>query len=256
MQLVINAATEVFPESAQEVSALNNYHLNILSALYPGEKNLPLADLLCHYHGLKGEWIVVSPLHWHATHNDVIVDGIYDSLMLDELKAQALFSRLQEWMQIEGMPMVYHDCYHWLLQIDNKPPIKSVALPYLLQLPLTPILRAMDSSQYWQRLFTELQMWMHQNMPDSMVNGVWFYGEGKLDWRQSPIFSDDPDLLQHFPNQVNTLQSQTIAAENALWILQTNPPDLNKRCQPVATTWFWNNKTYQLPAKPWWKFWR
>jgi len=253
MDLVINATLEEMPATAIALPQYGSYWLNVLACINEEKGSFPLGELFKQLNGFSGRWVVMSPIHWEATHNDAFIIATGEDLPFTDEESRALFTAISEFLAEETL--YYHDAHHWLMKVDGKPALNSHPPSQLLHHSLMPELKRMDKTLYWQRLFTEIQMYLagHAQYPQLMINGFWFYGDGELTLAaKKSIFTDDPQLLNLFAHQMQPLTKDLQISEQTVWISQQFLP-LESCLQKHNTHWLWNNKAYTMPAKSWWK---
>ena len=74
MDVVINSECNAIPEERKPLVTRKEMHCLIFCfVLVMMPTDPPLADLLRRYHNLDGDWLVLSPVHWQATHNDAMI---------------------------------------------------------------------------------------------------------------------------------------------------------------------------------------
>lgn len=133
-------------------------------------------------HQLEGQWQVVSPIHWQATHNDAMIIACGDMLQLSEAQSRQWFDVFAQFLNDGQTTLYYHDAYTWLIQKKAAPPLHAKPASLLLQQSLTPHLKALDSTGFWQRLITEVQMLFSQHALNAQqlegfpINGIWIWG--------------------------------------------------------------------------------
>ena len=126
MQIIINANCECLPKNVVEIPCCFNFLHNILASIGCQREKPPLADFLRQYYLLDGEWLIVSPIHWHATFKDVTITATGHDLGLSKADGRSLFNMMQK--EFPEMRWHYHDQYTWLVQsdqvvaIDSQPP--------------------------------------------------------------------------------------------------------------------------------------
>jgi len=264
MDIVINADCERASSNSTLLSSQGDFYLNVLVNLGFPPTYPPLADLLMRFKQLEGEWLIVSPIHWQATHNDAMIVSFGTDLCLSDAKARIWFAEISQFLQQDGMTLIYHNPYMWLVRVDGKPSIHSPSVTSMHHQSMMPALAAMDSTLYWQRLNTELQMFMSSHPLNSAkdnhfaMNGVWFWGGGNLDEiTPKPWMSDDPLLLSHLNNGVPLdLQAPLKNGQQTIIISNFNPellPILQALNKKQAINWYWNNLAYHTKRRRWWQ---
>ncbi|MBA2652243.1 MAG: hypothetical protein H0U73_08255 [Tatlockia sp.] len=267
MDVIVNGEKkEEFPPGSKGLSKEANYYHAILGCLGYDPEHLPLAGLLKLYHQLEGQWLIASPVHWEASHNDAMLIAAGDELELSDSESRLWFAAVADFLKADGFTPVYHDAHTWLFNIDDKPAIHSQVLETMMHKSLMPIISSLDSSYFWQRLFTEMQMYLSAHplnlkRPDLTINGLWFWGEGdfKLEGLRK-IVSDDQILLKH-SSSVSPLTPVTEFSKNDLLII--NDPTqielcfLEQKLKKNTVNWYWSNCSYTCKPTHWWsKFWR
>jgi hypothetical protein len=269
MQVVINDLTEA-PLGSKPLVSQGNFYLNALTCLGCNPSNPPLADFLRLANHLEGNWLVASPIHWEATHNDAMIVATDEALKLNFEESALWFSEVAAFFKDHNMESFYIDPTIWLIKINHKPPISSQSPRSMLHKSIMPVLNTLDKTLYWQRLLTELQMYL-SNHPlnlkrgiSPVINGLWFWGEGafnvlsrKITWSDDELFLSLPEALL----AVKRLSESARFAKNHLVLLKC--PDrfdlshLKKYNKKNSIEWYWNNLAYLQQADNWWsKLWR
>lgn len=252
MDIIVNANAEKMPANAKPLKNEGNYFSNILACLGFDETHFPLAHFLALYYGFQGNnWLLASPIHWEASHNDAMITNL---VLLDETASKKHFKEISAFLN--EIPMFYISTDKWLFNIDNCPPIKSAILTKVLSQSLMPIISNWDKDLYWQRVFTEIQMFLNQSNSFSQLNGLWFWGEGQFSLSsQRRILTDDPKLIALGPfitkldetSKLNKKDLLILKNEDSLMLF--NLLDKTKKHQ---TNWYWNNLSYNLSRFRWW----
>ena len=242
MNFIINQNLNEISADYVPISCYYNFLHHLLICLgYPAQKP-PLAELLSKYHGLNGEWLIVSPINWHATFNDVTITKTDVDLKLSETESRAIFAALQK--EFSEITWHYHDQYTWLIQTTNTPPITSQPPRLIRNTSFGPHLKNLDDTLYWQKFITESQFLLN-NCKHPEVNGIWIWGQGSRQVNHhKKIIYDDPILLPF----INLLSDNIEKIGNkvnrqAIVVLQ----DANNltNFQPKHASWYWNNCAYQ-----------
>lgn len=266
MDLIINDIKDEAPSDSSSLHGLKDYYQNILLCLGYEEQHLPLADLLKYYHHLSGQWFVATPVHWEATHNDAVLVAGAKELALSEEESRLWFKEVADFLKDDGFNPVYHDAQTWLFKAEGKPPFKSKSLSSILHQSLMPLLTNLDNSLYWQRLFTELQMYLSahplnlRRESELPVNGLWFWGEGCMQKYGKKVITTDDKILQAWADETgqkmsvlsansNIQPEQLIVIYDAKQIKLCNLEDKIKKNQ---VNWYWNNCSYSKKAAAWW----
>lgn len=266
MKIIVNGMAKSTPAKNSLLATQSDCWLNLLACMGNDLRNPPLGQLLAAYHCLAGDWLIVTPIHWEVTHNDAMIIAAGSALTLES--GQQWYQAVNTFLADEGFSLHFHDDTHWLLKMQDKPTLTSPAVHQVLHQSLMPILADMDKSLYWQRLFTELQMYLTNHPLNEergellSINGLWFYGHGKLQFPKGiKIFSDDYVLCQAFPQNIKPLERDLIPQKNTIVLLKND-----EHCQLLAAKieescmraeWYWNNIAYETPKKNkilnWWR---
>ncbi|WP_133127837.1 hypothetical protein [Legionella nagasakiensis] len=264
MDVIINAQHTVVPEPSIRLTEHGHFYHHLLSCLNYSDKYPPVADLLGRYYGLEGRWLVVSPVHWEATHNDAMMIATSHELHLSEEESRQWFSAFAEFSAEERMQAYYCDAHTWLLRYDDKPEIIAKPAHSLLHQSLLPHLQALDETFYWQRFITESQMFfnthpLNDKRPDCSINGLWLWGSGRLNTSVCiPVICGDSYLIEianHLSSDVRLYQPSQSLPKNAILLIDCL--DANElhhlQVQLCHTTvhWYWNNGVYCTRPKKW-----
>ncbi len=265
MDIVINDELASIIENTTTIPSFGNFYHHLLACLgYPYDAP-PVADLLRRYHHLEGEWIVISPVHWQATHNDAMIVASGAQLQLSQQESLLWFEQLKEFVASENMQLYFHDAGTWLLQCADKPSIHAKPVSIIQHKSLLPELKNLDNTFYWQRFITENQMFFNTHSLNKdradlyPINGVWLWGGGFLKEKMSiPIICHDAEL-----HELADLLSKDVTDSQALigqkkhsvqLFMNLNQHDyqvLQKQVQKNTIRCFWNNGAYQSKSKNW-----
>lgn len=276
MKIIINAELQDTPQKSTPIISYKSFWVNCLAALGYNAHYTPVADLLRRYHGGEaGRWLIMTPVHGRVTHNDAMLVQAGDSFHFSEAQSKIWFEEIKQFLAADHFTLIYHDSAHWLVKLPDD---GTVSLPHspniqeVLNQSLMPYLAQLDASQYWQRLLTELQMFMAghplntaQHISSGAAlscNGVWFWGGGVLDnIEQAPHFlTDDPVMLDIFPHgqiwqKRKEGQDVDFAHQDKLVILSTADEiilhtleDFNRS---ISCDWYWNNTAYRKKRWSW-----
>lgn len=287
MDVIINADKKEPPEAGSAIPVVRSFYHQILNSLHYSDHTPPVADLLRQYYGLKGEWIMVSPIHWQATHNDAMIMACGDELQMSYDDAIVLFNVFAEFVAAENMTAYFCDPYNWLLRIDDKPTVSAKPVHFMLHQSMMPQLECLDESLYWQRFITECQMLFsahsfNASRDECPINGVWLWGQGRLHKATNTrVLCNQPHLLplaELVSHNVQIYDSTQLIQKNTV-LLFDKPTDASKSCnkttesmvngehqdhlnQQIAALkkqlkqktvhWYWNNIAYCTKPKPWW----
>lgn len=261
VNIVIDATLENALTSAQVLQGKSNFYHNALASLgFANNSQAPIADWLRMCHGLSEQYVVATPIHWQASHNNAMIVACGSQLGLGEDKSHELFERFASFAAEANLRTYYHDANTWLLQCDNKPPLTSPS-PYLMvHHPITLHLRAMDDSLYWQRWITELQMLFSSPAAEEVMNGVWLWGSGKVQEysaKKPPILVNSErlfDLAKILSAHVAYYSVEKLTSRTVVWVESLSSVELESMrtaTSAYAVNWYWNNQAYHTQAKRW-----
>ncbi len=260
MDVVIDSTSDAVPFKSTPLFTQGCYSLNLLACLGYSADNSPLGNFLKLYHQLEGQWLIVSPIHWQATHNDALIVAADTDLHLDENEARSWYKALVSFFKTYQAELIYHDTTHWLLKADGLPAISSKSLNTILHQSLMPVLSAMDKTFFWQRLLTESQMYLsnhplNSQRQDKPINGVWVWGQGDFNRPISKtLITDDIVLLDNFIDSSFPLNlTKEFSGDCLIAIKQCDQlpclANLKLRNHPIR--WYWNDRAYLTPAHSW-----
>ncbi|MGQ3887604.1 hypothetical protein ACQUW5_01060 [Legionella sp. CNM-1927-20] len=256
------------PKNSKPLVTQGNFELNFLATLGYETSHPPLGDLLKQYYQLEGEWLVASPIFWQASHNDAFIVAANNDLDLNDKESYAWFKEVEQFLMEENFSMYYHSANIWLIKVANKPQLNSQPVHLIMHKSLMPFLEEMDKTLYWQRLFTELQMFLsnhdynQQRLNKPPLNGLWFYGGGEFALNSKRlILTDDARFRLAFSQQIKQLDLTDRIDNNSILLLkdinQINTEKLTEMLKNRTVSWFWNNTAYQTFKEHWWdKLWR
>lgn len=270
MDIVIHSNCPSQFEIKQPLKGYGHAYLNLFKCLGYGDDEYPVADWLRQYHGLKGEWIVVSPIYWQATHNDAMLLACGRELNCTDVENRAVFDVFSAFAEEEGLEVYYHDQYMWLLKCGDKPPIKALPPYTLLHQSMFTHLHQLDSTLSWQRFLTEVQMLFAQHLgASSKINGIWIWGGGRLKTpsnRFIEVFHQNhlemacllSTNVYFGGEQVGISASRRRAlSKNALFWFDSLTLEeykcLLSQLKPYMVNWYWDNLAYQTPKSSWFK---
>lgn len=266
MDVVINADMNGEFAHHSPLNGCSDWLPNFLSCLGFNEEQLPLGGLLQGYHQLAdGKWLVATPIHWQATHNDAMIIAAGRDLALTEEASRFWFAEIAAFLSADGIKLHYHDANTWFFNMDNKPDIHSKSPHLMLHQSMMPILNTLDKTLYWQRLLTELQMFIsgHHNPPSLenqlSMNGLWFHGNEPFSIPASrSILTNDEHLLACFPNKIEPLTLDKKINKQALLMIQNDKKntitDVQEYLRGYTVRWFWNNTAYKTQKLRCWNW--
>lgn len=261
MDIVVNAEKEGLLSTQDP---LTHYFYNILLCLGYEPAYLPLANLIKLYHQLSGHWLVASPIHWEATHNDAMLTAAGNALQLSEEESRLWFAEVATFLSADGFTPVYHDAQTWLFKVDDKPPISSQAVETVLHQSLMPLFTSLDRRFFWQRLITELQMYLSAHPLNAKrqglsINGLWFWGGGEFECQGRLIATDDAVLLGYAraSDQAISPLGEALTLSKDHLVIINDPKQIEclgfkEKTKKKTVNWHWNNGSYSEQVRPWW----
>jgi hypothetical protein len=263
MDVIIDADCASIPVDAELLTSQGSLALNLLARLNYDPLNPPVADLLASAHHLDGDWLVVTPIHWEASHNDALIVAAGQSLNLEETEAKYWFESLSTFLAGEGMTLYYCDKDTWLLSNPARPAIHAKPVFQIINHSLMPELAQLDASMYWQKFFTECQMFFASQPNTSPVNGVWIWGGAKLGAKKSvSICADENSLsLAQVCTKEVTPYDLDIELKKFQILLMNHIDNLSLKHQTeisqISARWYWNNSAYKTRSLNWFtRIWR
>lgn len=262
MNVIINANCELTPQDSKPLVSQGSALLNLLSCLDYDVENPPLAALLAKYHQLEGDWLVLNPAHWQASHNNVVITAFGKELELAESELKALFHLFSDYLREGGVALYYHDESTWLLSSTHNSLLKTKTIHQIVNKPLMFELAQMDTTMYWQKFFTESQMFF-SSQQQLVLNGVWLWGGGRLGKKKElSIIADYSffELAQLCATDVSLYEPTSSLTDYDLLLLsdisvlnKTHQEQLEKK----EVSWFWNDQAYVYSPASWFtRLWR
>jgi hypothetical protein len=258
MDIVIDADASPSLESQSYIKGYFDFYQNLFHCLGYSENVCPIGDWLRQAHGLEGRWLVASPIHWQATHNDAMIIACDRDLMATDVDVRQLFERFNDYVAGYGMCAFWHDQQTWLIRCDEQPLIQSSAPRSLMHQSLYPHLQALDPSLFWQRFITETQMLMSGlTTTNTPINGVWIWGEGRLNaLSHRPIWVNQPKLIERLRLLSESVHIQPHhQVDDALIFVTEDSLDWLEQCRPTfknkTVNWYWNNQAYRTKPSSW-----
>ena len=263
MDVIINQDSQNTPEEVKPLASHGSALLNLLACLNYDPSNPPLGELLKRYHQLEGEWLVLNPAHWQASHNNVAIVAFGEDLELEEAELKILFHSFSDFLREAGMGLYYHDAYTWLISTTHKSLLKTKPIHQMLNKPLFYELAQMDETMYWQKFFTESQMFFSSKHNQSVVNGVWFWGGGHLAKEKQINITADQEWFRtaQLCSTTVSLYEPTCSLNDCDLLLLRDISVLNNTQQEQLknreVSWYWNNCAYAYSPASWFtRLWR
>ena len=265
MDIVVNAEIAAMPENNTPIANQHHYYHNILTCLHYSEAYPPVASLLSRLHGLEGVWLIASPVHWQATHNDAMIVACGEGLNISLQESRLWFEALAELVALDNIKLHFHDAHTWLIQCDGKPPLTAKPVHRLLHQSLMPQLKSLDTTLYWQQWMTEIQMFFSTHLLNQSrtglypINGVWLWGSGELPVAgEIPIIAEEEEqwgLARILSKNVNSYHSTSVFInDNVLLFGDLSEQErtvLQARLQKSTVRWYWNNLAYVSKPQNW-----
>lgn len=257
MDVVINANSLSIPEQSKPLNSEGSAVLNFLKCLGYDPQNPPFADLLRRSHYLEGDWLILSPISWSATHNDAMIVAANQDLCLGEEIAGHWFQLYAKYLAEDNIQLFYHNAEIWLLKTTDTPPLNAKPVHHLLNHSLMPELAQLDPSMYWQKFFTEAQMFFAAHSDKPAINGVWLWGSAPLVNKKSIAICADEFLfpIAQICSENVTLYHPSVSLPHYSILLISDINVLSKPHQEELKTkpasWYWNNAAYLMNKFSW-----
>ncbi len=261
MDIIINAECASLPsQKTTSLVSQGSVLLNLLSCFGYESTNPPLAALLAQYYQLEGDWLILNPVQWQATHNNAAIVAYGKELEISESELKTLFQNFSEFLKSIGLVLYYHDQYTWLLSTSHHAFLKTKPVQQMLGKPLSPELASMDETMYWQKFLTESQMFFSSYHPHSVVNGIWLWGNGVLSKKNKKIVADEHLLkFAQLCCISASLYESTSSLKECDLLLLSDISVLNKTHQEQLKQreicWYWNNNAYTHSPVSWFTQW-
>lgn len=257
MYVVIDSECTLIPERAKSLNSEGNVLLNFLRCLDYDPSDPPFADLLRRYHHLEGEWFVLSLVHWIATHNNAMIAALGKDLHIQESESKLWFELVSHYFAEEATVLHYHNPEIWLFHNDKQHLLHAKPAHRLLNQSLMPELAQLDNTMYWQKFLTECQMLFASRPNNSLVNGLWVWGNATLkDKKDIAICADERFLpwAKICGNNVSLYHSSLVLKEYKILLL-TELSMLSEHHQAelkkMTVHWYWNNAAYSQFSSGW-----
>ncbi len=262
-RVVINTDSAAIPQEAKPLVSQGSALLNLLDCLNYDPYDPPLADLLKSHHHLQGEWIILSPIYWQATHNDALIVAAGQALQLDESDAKSQFNELATYLAVENKVLYYHDANTWLMQDNKEHFLQAKPVHQLIGKSLMPELAQLGDTLFWQKLLTESQMLFASTTKKSSINGVWPWGGAMLAEKSNQAICADSEFFSiakecsdrvTLYNPSLKLKEYDVLLISELSVLTDSHQDELKK---LPVQWYWNNMAYTSGKCNWFaRLWR
>lgn len=267
MDVIMNGDLETSPQYSKPLLTQGNFYHNILVQLGFDADFPPVADLIRQVMQLEGDWVIATPVHWQASHNNAVIAGSGKNLCLTERESYRSFEKWRKFVAEEGMEAQFYDEEVWLLKPNDKPKLYAKPVHSMLQRSLLPELQQLDETLYWQKLITECQMLFASRGVESsqLINGVWFWGQGSLLAKGDiPLLANQKKLLELgavLSSRVSPFSAENVASDEALILWENTAENdrvtLQRQLQNKSVSWYGNDIAYQSQKKNWWsRIWR
>ena len=152
----------------------HNWQMNLMMAV---NQSQGVAQMLALELGLpKAQWLIASPIHWEATHNDAMITLDFQDSS-DEI-ANIAFLTFKNFLAKESCLVYQYTPSLWLFDTTGMPELKT---PYLGDVMHRSFLgTVLDMPSVWKRWMTEMQMLFVKSdfSKDPSINGIWPWGAG------------------------------------------------------------------------------
>lgn len=261
LDIIINALCPGIPKGASSLCCYGDPVIHALLALgYPLDA-LPYAELIAMAKQLPAPAVVVSLVHWQASHNDAMFLALGQELGLDARQLRIWFEELSPLLNVGGSRLSDAQNGLWLLSLGDKECIKAAPPASLRHQSLMPAIAALGKTGIWQTLFTEAQMFLHAHPLNSQgskhaVNGLWFWGGGVLSDTHERILYTDNAVLQYLGGARSLDALSECDTQDAIIVLDNPDKASLAQCQHLVkkqeSRWYWLDRAYALPIQSWW----
>ncbi len=256
MDVIINACCDKELPLSVPIEKSDSIAEQLLYCLGYTQQTMPLAAVLAKTRQLTGAWAVITPCHWEASHNNVMLTAYGKQLHASKPQWQDCFDRLiHHWS--ESIEFYCYDEETWLLSSPRLSALQAQPVAQLIGLPLMPALANLDSTLFWQKFFTESQMFFATHPNDNPINGIWVWGQGELMANDHRIICADNyflPLAQACSASAIELHSQLDLSTVEILLL----PHLDvlsekqqKQIHQKARRWYWRDHAYTCKKASW-----
>ncbi len=229
------------------------WQLNLLKA----NGQTGLGAFLAQQMGLpSGQWIVVSPVHCQATHNDAMIIATcqefeWQSAMED------YYQSFMKWMAQDGIAVHRFSNAIWLMDASHFPELSTLPLDDMHHRSLQPYLSNLPSP--WLKWWTEVQMMLHgvRGQGPYAVNAVWPWGGGKLPAFDAIWTLSENKLYREMSKiypQVTVWQSHDKLNGQAFFLIEDSEQALLPKhpLNQFVSHWWWLDSNEEKSAKTMW----
>lgn len=198
IHLIVNEAISSVPSQSEEIEASSDPMLNLFMALGYSKYQYPYAVWLKSLYQLEGQWQIMTPIFWEASHNDAFLLSAGEMFESLGSALTPYFEVIQKDVESLGGMLIQHNAWTWLLYLPNAPLIEAAYPQSLLNQSLKSHLSALDPQGYWQRYLTEIQMLLEQfsfYQTKPILNGVWIWGQAAPIQTHHTIYLNQANLL-------------------------------------------------------------
>lgn len=266
IDIVINAQLSQTPNGVSVIPHIENHYHQLLECLGHVGDYPPVADLLRVYHGLEGRWLVASPIHWHATHNDAMILASGPELQLSSEESRAWLAAFAAFVSDDNIHLHYHDAHTWLLQCDDKPGIVAKPVHTMHHQSMMHELKTLDDTLFWQRFITENQMFfsahpLNKNRPGLYpLNGLWIWGGGDMMQGVSrPLIFKGYDagcLARVISSSAKEYENNVPYSKGTVLLFDAlndkEQQQLESQLKQHTVRWYWTNTAYVSTPKRLW----
>jgi len=125
-----------------------------------------------------GAWLIVSPVHWEATHNNAMMVAAGEGLELSDEASKKLYTAFAAFLAEDNIQLHYCNASTWLLLCEREVAPKTQPLYIALQSSMHALLASLKSTPFWLRFMTESQMFLSGQVQGDAaypINGVWIW---------------------------------------------------------------------------------
>ncbi|MGL6030059.1 MAG: hypothetical protein ACRC0B_02970 [Legionella sp.] len=247
MDVVINSECIQLPKHSVALETQGCALLNYLTCLGYTHNQMPLAALLAQSRALDGDWVVLSPVFWQASHNNAVIVATGDSLELSEDESRYWFELFSKVFAVGGDRTYFYDAHTWLFSGANMPGLYARPAVQLINQPIMPELSQLGDSMYWPKMFTEGQMFFAAHADESIINGLWAWGGGDIVLSSKRVVADESFLAIARLSAIDVIAYNPSISLQACDILLIDSIDVlsneHKKILSKAKC-YWRNRAY------------